>query len=180
MKFYLFLKSLLLTTSFPVRHLLFIATATAIACLAFTLIYLILLAGALLGHGHLGNPLSYPIGLAALMALGIVAGGGLCLPSCALGYWTCRRLQWPPLAAFPLTLVTGALEVTVLGTFIRTGSPELDAFSPGHAFVTFFFMLATPLGVYWWTTESPRAPFDGLRRLLLRKYFGEPPADPAE
>jgi hypothetical protein len=173
MNAYLFLKSLLTTTAFLPRHLFFIATGTLFAWVAWTGLYLFMLAIALLGHGQLGNPLAYPAGLLVILATGLIGGGGIGLPACAFSYWACRNYQWPKAAAIPVVLLAGAVEATpvIAGLFrVKAGLPLIDLAI--WSFVTYLWAIAPLLGLYWWLTESPRPIFESFRRRALRKYFG--------
>ncbi|MDB6078257.1 MAG: hypothetical protein JWO82_2004 [Akkermansiaceae bacterium] len=181
MNAYLFLKSLLTTATFLPRHLFFIATGTLFAWVVWTALYLFLLAIALLGHGQLGDPLAYPTGLLVILATGLIGGGGIGLPACAFGYWTCRSYRWPKAAAIPVVLLAGALEATpvIAGLFrVKAGLPLVDLAI--WSFFTYLWAIAPLLGLYWWLTESPRPIFEGLRRRILRKYFTGSPGNAEE
>jgi hypothetical protein len=163
------MNAVITTMTFAARHLLFVPIVIAAGCVIWTIIYVLLLLGAIIFNQGLGSPLTYPAGIIAIFLPTIVVGWGIFAPASAIGAIACALLKLPRLAAIPI--VTAA--AFGLSYLLYWGYIELVTTHsmPTVAVVlkNFAMFLSLPLGIYWWITEGPGAIFDACRRWIRRR-----------
>lgn len=151
---------------FIIRHTLFIAMVTLLACLAWTLLYFALLALAVVTNSGLGGPLSYPAWL-LVIAIGLpVIGFGVFAPASAIGALFCRLTRLPRIAGIPVVFLGGFVLWFLLGKVQTSSLTTHTSSSVVESLRSFTLWAAIPLGAYWWITEGPRA----LWQLFLSWY----------
>jgi len=163
-------KLVLPVISFLLRHFLFVAAAAVAGCVLWTVVYLVLLAFAVIANKGLGGPLAYPGGLLAVVVCCAVFGWGIFAPACGVGALICRTFRWPRIAAIPFVY----LAAVGFGYLICAVHAGVDATrsmpSAWDVLKPFTLYLSVPLGIYWWLTDGPGALLQlAKRRFLARK-----------
>lgn len=154
--------------SFVGRHLLFVFITTLLACLVWTIAYIILLLIAMITNSGVGGPLAYPAMLLAIMIIIPLFGLGMFAPASGVGLIACRIFKLPKLAAIPFVLLTAFL----IHWFIFSTPGDCQTITLKDILAHFAVYLTIPLGVYWWLIEGPIAVFDLFKRLWNRTVGG--------
>ena len=77
------MKAVLPTLTFLARHLLFVAIAMIAGCIAWTVVYVVLLILAVVTNQGIGSPLAFPAGIIAVLAACGFLGWGVFAPASA-------------------------------------------------------------------------------------------------
>jgi hypothetical protein len=147
------MKPLLAFVAFAARHFLFVAVATAIFCIGWTILYVALLIVAAVSGAGLGGPLAYPAGIVFILFCGALFGWGIFAPACGLARLLCHGFRLPRIAGIPLSLAL-ALAISFLPMQVMV-DPVFGA-NPLPWFIH-LAVIALPLSVQWWFTEGPAA-----------------------
>jgi hypothetical protein len=152
------------------RHILAGAVTVAACLVIWTIIYLALLAWALLTNSGLGGPFAYPVGLLAILLSATAACALIFFPATLLSEFICRRRSFPPvLAGIPLSCLNTTVIVFVIVCGAVAISPPPDELSVFAATGLTTATLLVPLGIYWWTSQFP-----SLTTRLYHKLRGTP------
>ena len=153
---------------FVARHTAASVVTIFIALIFWTIAYFGLLLWAMISGGGIGSPLSYILGVVAVLILGTASCAFVFCPSVGVAEWFTKRFNLPIYIQIPiavLVMATGILFWGLLALF--RGEPV----SSNPPFLTRYLLLVLgcmlPLGFYWWLAEI--AP---LLEILRKKLFG--------
>ncbi len=163
------MKALIPIGTFALRQGLALAAAVLAGWILWTLIYLLLIALAVLLNEPLGGPASWPMGMILVVVVGMVLGLGIFVPACGIGRLLGAILRLPRFAEIPIVFLGDlVLSCTLYGLHIRHltthSMPKM-----GTVIWNYGIFIAGPLGAWWWLTEGPWAILEGVRGLLDRR-----------
>ena len=160
------MKAVLPTLTFLARHLLFVAIAMIAGCIAWTVVYVVLLILAVVTNQGIGSPLAFPAGIIAVLAACGFLGWGVFAPASAFGEVFRRVFRLPRIAAIPVvTIAAYLLSYLIYWAYIEMVTTHSIP-SMLTVLKNFAIYLSIPLGAYWWLTEGPGALFDAFRRWI--------------
>lgn len=161
--------------AFGLRHFLAVCIAMILGCVAWTILYLLLLLCAICFNEGVGSPIAYPAGLLAIAMTCSAVGWGVFTPATGIGRIFCWLTQFPLLSAIPVVAIS-AFGISCLISML-VPSVILDKTAPSVWVVLKYFSLylSIPLTIYWWLTEGPGALTDAIMRWLAgRSEKSEP------
>ena len=150
--------------TFFMRHFFFVLLAMIVGCIIWAVVYLVLLAIAIVANQGLGGPLAFPAGMLAVVMACAALGWGVFAPASAMGALFCGVFRLPRVAAIPVVCAAAfMLSYLLYWVFIERGTTHPMP-SIWNMLKNFVIYLSIPLGAYWWLTEGPGALFDAFRR----------------
>ena len=130
------------------RHLLATVAVLGGACAAWTGVYIVSLAWALLTGDELGGLLAYPFGLLASLGVGTL-GVGLMLPTTFLAEWLVRKWCLPVLTEPVVGMVLLVPGCMFVSSTVLVGLIRQMAVSPVAVTGYLWLLYVLPWLVYW-------------------------------
>ena len=137
------------------RHGLALLAVVVMASAIWTATYIALILWAVIANTDLGGPLTYPVGLLAVMLAAALASLVLFCPATVLAEWACRRRRLPILVQIPVSVALLApLCALAAGAFHLLRDPDASFGSFVRLTAWLFAFSLIPIGVYWWVAQT--------------------------